>query len=183
MIHPLTKVQWIDVKSQQVFTDTIDKMFQMYSLKAKDNDNESEIILDSIVKVTDWYGWTDVVSIKRIECCIVWKHIYAATKSVVLSNNTTIPVYEDDSSYKGFHGETKYNHIIKSLCDIRSGDMIRIRRGIDDYGNEVEFANVELLQNKECIPTENYGYEIVTKSGFFNANNIHLFSRSAEPLQ
>lgn len=181
MLHPTTKVQWMDVKSDKVHKDDIGKIFQMYSHRAIRTSNVSEVIFKAkydIVKITDMYGWTDVKAIRRIVNVNGWMALGAENQQIKLSEDTLVPIYQPDAPFPGFHGETKYPFSSKKLSDIEQGDMVRIRRGKNGNGEDIEFAVVSFsgsLYIHDDEPT--HGYEIITKSGFFNGNNIHLLGR------
>jgi hypothetical protein len=170
----------MDVQSQQVFTEAISKMFQMYSHKATRTSDVLEVLFtskDPLVKITDMNGWTDVKSIKRIENSPGWRSIIAANQHITLTNDTLIPVYEPEAPFKGFHGETKYPFTPKLLYTIEESDIIRIRRGKDKNDEDIEFTNISSAGLLYWSDEFNYGYEVTTRSGFFNADNIHLLGQ------
>jgi hypothetical protein len=179
MLHPETIVQWMDVKSQKVFTDGIAKMFQMYSHMASKTSDGSEVLFSpqsNIAKITDMYGWTSVKAIRRIDNVPEWFELNIANHQITLSRDSIIPIYEPNSPFLGFHGETKYPFTGKHITNIEEWDMARIRRGKNKDGEDIEFSNISLskvmyiFEKTLCV-----SYEVITKSGFFNGNNIHLF--------
>lgn len=182
MIHSNTKVQYMDVKRQQVFTDTIGRMFQRYSLNAEVGTDIHTIIFNpeiNVIKITDMTGWTDVKAIRKINKPISWTVLgVASINQITLTEDTLIPIYNPNAPTQGFHGETKYPYVRKVVSDICDGDMIRVRRGTDESGNDIEFTPISFtglvfgLDKGEL----DWGYEIETKSGFFNADNIHLLA-------
>ncbi len=181
MIHALTKIQYMDVNTEQVFTDTIGRMFQRYYLKAKVTTDMHTVIFNpeiNLIKITDMTGWTDVKAIRKVKTIISWTVLGAASNQITLSENRSIPIYSPDTPTQGFHGETKYPYIAKPISEICDGDMGRVRRGVDGSGNDIEFTPISFTGiafgiNKGEL---DWGYEIETKSGFFNANNIHLLA-------
>lgn len=183
MLHPSSIVQWMDVKSQKVFIDPISKMFQMYSHKATRTLDISEVLFNSkseIVKITDMYGWTDVKALRRIDSIgAEWVGMAAANHQIKLRRDTIIPIYNPKAPFNGFHGETKYPITAKHLYDLEENDIVRIRRGKDENNEELEFSNISfsgIIWNFKEFDF-NYAYTIITKSGFFNGNNIHLFGK------
>lgn len=183
MLHSSTKVMWMDVKSQKVFTDTISNMFQMYSLKAQRTlDGISQVLFNpesEIVKITDMYGWTDVKSITRIDQPSVWVEINAADKYLYVSDDEILPIYLPESQFRGFHGEVKYSILPKSLPKLEEDDILRIHRGVSENEEDIEFAKIQYRCNIKDYTDSGHGYKITTKSGFFNGNNIHLLAESA----
>lgn len=183
MLHPNTEVQWMDVPSQKVYTDTVMKMYQMYSHKATKFLEGSETVysyssIPDKVKIQDWYGWTDVKVIKRIEGISEWVYLIIANHQLLVTNQTLIPVYDIKNPFQGFHGETKYPFIVKPVQVMTLEDMVRIRMGKDSNGEEIEFTPtypglIFQMKQRDC----NHGYEIITQSGFFNAQNVHLWGK------
>ena len=181
MIHSLTKVQYMDVKTQQVFTDTIGRMFQRYSLNAKVETDMHTVIFNpeiTLIKITDMTGWTDVKAIRKVNTIISWTALGAASNHISLSEDRLIPIYSPDTPIQGFHGETKYPYIPKIISDVCDGDMVRVRRGVDGSGNNIVFSPISFAGLAFGLDKGDldWGYEIETKSGFFNADNIHLLA-------
>ena len=96
MLHSEIIVQWMDINTQKVFTDTISKMFQMYSHMADKTSDGYEVLFGSksnIAKITDMYGWTDVDAIRRIENVPEWLELTIANQQITLSRDSIIPIY------------------------------------------------------------------------------------------
>lgn len=181
MIHPSVRVQWMDVKLGKVVLNEISKVFQIYSHRAIMTSDVLEVSFDhktEIIKITDMFGWTEVKGIRMIGNPNGWVTLGASKHILKLSRDTIIPIYQPNAQYAGFHGETKYPFVGKKLSEVEQGDMVRIRRGTNDLGEEIEFAPILFSGDLYASNIEpGYGYEIVTKSGFYNANNIHLLDR------
>ena len=124
MLHPSTRVQWMDVKLGKVHKDEICKIFQMYSHRAEMTSDVLEVLFNKsdIVKITDMHGWTEVKGIGKIGNAFGWMGMGAANQQVELSADTVIPIYEPNATFAGFHGETKYPFVGKKLSEIVQGD-------------------------------------------------------------
>lgn len=188
MIHSKTKVQWADVNRSDVQSGPISLLFQSFTFKAS-RSGFTEIIQftdDDNVKITDWTGWTNILCIKKIATSIsipeqprdhhtiyvqdtLWHKLISGNKEIIISKNATIPIYKPTEAISGFHGEIKYPYVIKYPFDIKSGELIRIL-DIDD-NTPAGFGEVNINPCSGC----QFGYEIYTKSKFFNANDFHLF--------
>jgi hypothetical protein len=134
---------------------------------------------ERVVKTTDWFGWTDIISIRRHENIEKWISVQAANQRIELTNETLIPVYDYNNPSIGFHGERKYPYTIKQVKDVLPSDSVQIRRGKDYKNMDIKFTPITILK---CVDKSyRYGYEIITKSGFFNANNIHIYGKDVIP--
>lgn len=175
MLHPLTNIRWIDTNKQRSTSNSVKILFQAYAHMAKELKKDYYRIEfnDDSVKITDWYGWSTITAINRIkpEKQIDWFGLSIANQGIVVSRETVIPIYDEDNPMKGFHGEVKYPYILKDINSINQYDKIRIRNGmIGDMMVEFSNANIKYCNNVIF----DYGYEIETKSKFFNADNIHM---------
>jgi len=182
MIHPDSNLHWIDLKAQRVYTGAMSKLFQMYSHRAKNITSDlSEVIFDSdnVVKVTDYTGWTDAISIRRrsesiVNFCLV--RVDATIHHLlVCTPETLIPVY-DGTKISGFHGETKHRFVIKYAGDIEDGDLIKMHlRG--EGRNTPLYPVTSVITRQEMSPT----YQLLTKSGFYSVNRFYLWGREEIP--
>lgn len=177
MVHPLTQVQYIDIKNGQPRYKNINELYQEYSYKVTNiSNNISEIdFTNENVKITELFGWTQLLNIRKIiyDNPINWVEIKAANKFIDVSYDELIPIYKIDDSIIGFHGEVKYKYNLKHYHEIINDDYIRIYRGKDNNNQFIEFTLPEINNTSSNI---SYGYEIITKSRFFNGNDIHLYS-------
>lgn len=178
MIHPNTQIQYIDIKLGEPKYNTVNDLYREYAHKANmltDNCSIIDFGSNYNVKVIDLFGWTDIIQIKRIKSdAIVWNNINVANKQILLSDDELIPFYDIDETTRGFHGEVKYKYILKHLIKSdKSKDFIRIRKGEDEFNNDIEFSPIRI--HSVSNDKTNYGYQLITKSRFFNGNDIHLF--------
>lgn len=176
MLHPLTNIRWIDTNNERSTSNSVKVLFQVYAHKArelKEGYHRIEFNDDSM-KITDWYGWSTIKAINRIrpERQIDWFGVISANQGIVISRETIIPIYDETKPMRGFHGEIKYPYILKDVNSINPCDKVRIKNGM--IGDEmIEFSNTIIKYCGDVI--FDYGYEIETQSGFFNANNIHMY--------
>lgn len=176
MIHPSTLIHWIDINSEEVVEDTISSLFQKYSYLREDGNNKiSTIDFSRInVKIQDLTGWTKIKLVKLFNVeKIDWYRIEIADKSIVISGDALIPIYDNLKPERGFHGEIKYPYTFKNPGKIFPCDNLRLYRGILN-DNEIEFASPSTILNLGLYDNA-YGYEVITQSRFFNANRIHMF--------
>ena len=186
MIHPDTQVQYIDMRDGEPRYKSINEFYQEYCHKAilkMDTNNVQESIIDFSlnphVKITDLFGWTDVLEIKRFTIryplTINWINILVKDKKLITCNRELLPVYDINDNKIGFHGEVKYKYTLTSPVKLSSG-YLRTNNCEDENGNQVEFIIPEIVDlGNYNIDYSINGYEIITRSGFYNGNNIHLF--------
>lgn len=175
------KLQWMDVKEEQVKTTSVFDLFKEYSHRAIKNENGHEEIKFNTgeLKVTDWRGWTDIEYIRRVKNInMPWIALCTDSHDIIVSSEELIPVYESPIPKRGFHGASIFEYQLKIPRDIDiSTDFIRIRRGID----QKEFVHIyEPICDCTSAPSL-FGYEIGTKSKFFNCNNVHIFGSDVIP--
>ncbi len=180
MIYPTTKIQWLDFKEQLPFEESIQEMFQKYShmfYRMKDNDyNLDTILFDQFIKVKDLTGWTDLISIKRIEKTkgVKWFNLRAmgSYENIIVSEDELIPIYIINDHMVGFHGEVKYSYILMNPEKIPLDDNHKLRM---HELTHLDLDFIPLSISHYSCTNINYGYELITKSRFFNGNNIHLY--------
>ena len=127
-------------------------------------------------------------------------NIYQITFPYIkMTHYQEILLYNDNDIQRGFHGEVKYRYSV--LCPIFEdlSGKLRIRqpsfKSSDTWNMYVEelkrfAANIDLSNiidkdiddwkefhdaTVEMTESEDYGYTLITKSGFYNANGIHMF--------
>lgn len=174
MLFPNTNIKWMDVKSGQVKIGSVSSLFQQYSHKAKKT-NDCQIIRfdnNEEVKITDMYGWTKILYIKKISDIKEWVRCYFEGISLIVTDDTVIPIYNPNDFVKGFHGETNYAITFKSVGCTSTNDLVRVKVLGEYTANENEFRNVYYKPEYQISDA----YIINTKSNFYNANNVHLSS-------
>lgn len=186
MIHPDTQIQYLDIKDGEPRYKSINEFYQEYAHKSilkMDTNNIQEFMIDFSlnphVKITDLFGWTDVLEIRKLvyrhPLRINWVDVLVANKQLITCNRELLPVYGIDKNRIGFHGEVKYQYTLTTPTKISDG-YLRVHNGEDGDGNSLEFAVPQIIDpgNSGAIDAS-YGYEIITKSRFYNGNDIHLF--------
>lgn len=184
MIHEKNEIHWMDIKSENVQNSDISVIFKEYSHMIEQVPCSPDMTIFQInfidlddkqiknIKISDLYGWTNIISIRKIVLTnpFKWYKITAGNREIIVSENTLIPVYYEQSKRRGFHGAVLYNYILKHPSKINPNDRIRIHRGRGS--NEFTVAEIE-----EYESNENFGYEIITKARFGNVNHIsvHMF--------
>ncbi|MCM1220108.1 MAG: hypothetical protein NC548_37020 [Lachnospiraceae bacterium] len=183
MIHPINELQWMDVKAGKVTKGSAMNLFQEYAHRVMRVRNGVKELLFSPgeLKITDWRGWTDVEYIRKVEALMMpWVTISAGDKTIIVSSGEEIPVYEETTPRKGFHGASVFAYKLKTAreFDPRT-DFVRVRRGLDRNGDPIEFDHPMII--KTDTGTIGFGYEIGTRSKFFNCNNFHIFGSDDVP--
>lgn len=188
MIHSSTRVQCLDINTGEPLYGTIEQIFQKYSHLIEEVsmngycNNILKINFDNRnFKITDLFGWTDVITIYRIMDYYQWSNINLDNNDIIVSSNELIPIYNKDKNKIGFHGEVKYNYILTNPAKIKNG-YIRVNNGEDDQGNPIEFLIPKKINNSDEYIKSN-GYMIITKSRFYNGNNIHLFGSNQVTME
>lgn len=180
MIHQDSIVQWMDLDTQKVEEKEISVMFGRYIPRSKTNDEGIlEVEFNSkkdIVKITDWKGWSDLRLFRRQANITEWiKLTTKRGKNIIATPDTLIMVYDLSATSRGFHGETKYTHIVVPFDGVKENDIVRVRHTQDEEGFDIDFDTVTQI---ECLKSEpKIGYQITTKSGFYNCNDFYLYGR------
>ena len=183
MVYPTSKLQWIDVNSEESIIGEIQKLYSIYSHKAQEITKEiSEINFEKnndIVKIQDHYGYTDLIKLKKIKSNMpIWYSMEIDNNLLVIDNKIKIPVFDTSESTKGFHGEVIYPYKLKSIYSLTKKDIVKIRRNpINVKFNMPEFARIaDVSQLNTTESTFYHGYVIITKSKFYTIENIYISS-------
>lgn len=184
MIHGSATIQWLDITSQENGISTVAKLFQRYSVKAKRISEDEEVITfdkSDNVKVTDWTGWTELQSIHKIKNADGWRVMRVGNQALMVSNDTNIPVYSS-TMVVGFHGENKYPYIVRAVKDLNDVAVVRV---LNPNIEVISHNGLYILEIDHCHQTDNgtYGYEIITRSKFYNANKFHMYGSYTIPSE
>ena len=176
------ELQWMNVREEQVKTTSAFDLFKENShrvMRVKNGYREIRFNPGEL-KITDWRGWTDIEYIRKVESRFIpWVRIIAGNQVIIVSSSEEIPVYKSDVPKKGFHGASVFSYQLKTPSKFSPlTDLIRIRRGVDSNGDPIEFAKPLVVDG---LTQYEYGYEIGTKSKFFNCNNVHIFGSDTVP--
>lgn len=183
MISPDMEVQWMNVKLGKVTTGPAIDLFREYThhmMKVKEDCKEI-LFNPGELKITDWRGWTDVKYIRKVEYQVpIWIKIFLNNQFVRVSGGEKIPVYTSTTPKKGFHGASVFSYELKAPCEFKHlVDFIRVRRALDQDGNPSEFIHPTVMVDD--MYNSDFGYEIGTRSKFFNCNNVHIFGSDDIP--
>lgn len=183
MISPEMSVQWMNVKDERVQVTSLSDLFKENShriMRLKNGYKEIRFNPGEL-KITDWRGWTDVEYIRKVETeFTTWIRISVGNQSILVSDDEELPVYTSIVPKKGFHGASIFEYQLKEPQRIdQATDFIRVRRGVDSDENHIEFAHP--IIKVETIYHPKFGYEIGTRSKFFNCNDIHIFGSDDVP--
>lgn len=202
MINGRVEIQWLDVNSKISITTTVKDLFKRYSdfMVPGENPYEPEIRFNKKrnpdLKVRDLFGWSKVLCIKKKyisddpdKWCILKPNYYSVSE-IVLTNDSLVPIYSvhgeeeclDESN--GYHGATLYGYRVRSVQMTSDKDRIRVMSSMHDTvgeGCRERFYKINVLSLGEDTRIDEYGYEIYTKSGFYNASyngdcKFHLFA-------
>ena len=188
-------VQWMDVNEKKVYCDTVARLTGKYMLYgATLSDGTISIPLEhekNQVLITDWLGWSAINTITRLGGQTDWVELITAHgKAILGTSDTLIPVYNPDVLTVGFHGERKYAYELKEFGEISDEEsIVRVRHSIDDNDIDIHFdtiVSVVVYDNYyhafDDMELSTIGYHIITKSGFFNCNDIYLSSAKSNKV-
>ena len=177
MIHPKTNIQILDIAQTGDGSSSIpiEKLFRYYYHNSRmTEDGTRYISFISPINITEQFNWTRIIQLNQVKGPFQWKLAKVENTYLYMNKHTLIPVYDIEEAWSGFHGEVKYPYKIKTIQDLQEGDNIRLRRGKDVKGEEIEFGTHIDIGEEEV--TTDYAYSLETASGFFTGNNIHLIS-------
>ena len=177
MLSGNTVIHILDIESEESLHMPIVDIFDAYIMHA----DMSTGIIDFTnlnVKIKDWTGWTQLMSIRSIKNTddVNWKLV--TPKDEELPNaelkmvDQILPIYSNSDATKiGFHGEVKYSYQLTHIDELPMDGMLRAK--IPYSLDWQRFITVK----SEKSTSEPVGFEITTKSGFFNGG-IYLLCSS-----
>ena len=182
MIAPNTPIQIVNPSTGEFLSSPVDNIFQKFSLYidrnsyCKDNYHEPIIIFPKHlhIKISDFYGWTDIISIKRIDVDNdnkKWISLNVNRYNIDVLEDTIIPCFDTSAPIKGFHGSIEYPYMGIPANILPTDVYNRVHRGKSPKGTKIDYAHpmVTISPHKH-----HYAYIINTKSKFYNANHITL---------
>lgn len=185
MIMADQEVQWLDIDTGEVRTDTVEALVGRYIHRVESDDQGRRLIdfmsMPKPVKVTDWKGWSDLLSIQWFPNEMKVPVVALTTahgKTLTGTWGALMPVYDPSSIDRGFHGETKYAHQILNVGSVAVGDTIRVLHLSDELGNQFDFDIVRSIEETEQFCHS--GYHFATMSGYMNVGDIYIFTGSNE---
>ena len=105
-----------------------------------------------------------------------WFRISTPHAHIDVSQNNIIPIYAPQHRKIGFHGEVLYRVKMVPVFTLPNPDpqfkYVRVRDIATDDGLVIQFEEYHI---EEIDPIE-YGYNLRTRSGYFNANRIHAYA-------
>jgi hypothetical protein len=170
----------MDINTQGVEEREISGMFGKYIARSKTIDGgiiEIEFNSDkNVVKITDWKGWSDLRLFRRKSDITNWVKLTTSRgTSITATNDTLIMVYDPTSTCRGFHGETKYAYDVTQFENVKEGNVVRVRHTKDAEGFDIDFDTIDKIEYLETEPK--IGYQITTRSGFYNCNDFYLYGQ------
>lgn len=213
MIYPTSRIKCLDIQRQQHRKCTMNELYQeyIYFVEYDENDIASINLSKQNIKTCDWYGWTQLLEIKKVPVDKwVTIKINDYEPPLIVAANSLVPVYDITNPVTGFHGEVKYHFNLKPASELTKNDLLRAWRYIEyDHRFQCNCGTImgkknkgvkcnkceSLVQYKELLekdfwyPSEinrqylpySHGFEVVTKSGYVNINNFHLYTRKDNP--
>ena len=164
MYHKFTVVDCLDITNSsfgdaKITTTTLDKFFDDYSYKGIVNTEDSNLR----IKIRDWIGWTDLISLDRYRVNTNWYMIYVPDsrdeydvpgKQIVVSEHELVPVFDKNKIIRGHHGSSQYYYqlVHPSFANMRE---MRVFDETHYKFKQVECGNYD---NSE------FGYVIKTRS-------------------
>lgn len=178
MIDRDTIIHILDIDEGNSIESSVSSIFQKYSMYM---DDEGVVDFSSRnIKIKDWTGWTQLMSIQRIKSngAMNWKILTPTFEklpedlsSELILKGEVLPIYSHDDTLKGFHGEVKYKYSLSHIDDISNEIVLRAR-----IPRTTEWQRFIVMGIGDYTSLHDDGFVIVTKSGFYNANIYHLCS-------
>lgn len=137
-------------------------------------------------KIQDWFGWTNLLSIKKIEAShLKWYRVlyrYWMHAAIIVSEDEKLLVYHPDVSIKGANGAKKYEITLRTPkeYDKYNPFILRSRFPGDSIDDKKQFNPCSISE----APYHDgaYGYIIDTSSGTYNVDSLHACGLSKEHL-
>jgi len=149
----------------------------------------SFIATNRIVKIIDWWGWTDIVAVRKLKGRFQTYNLmvsqYPHSPMLCCTLDTLFPTYMEQNFVTGFHGERKYPFIVKPLRQVVTlltdsriiyPDMLRVKhQHVEEDRVLYPVCHLRYVKDEEAV------YQILTKSGGFSANSFYLWGRESIP--
>ena len=179
MIEESTMIQILDIDIGESKPKPVLEVYREYLSKAKCIETVDYNILDFSnldVHIQDWTGWTKLLLIKKWiapRSVRTLTAMWCPAPLITVYDYTLVPVYKMQNAVRGFHGEVKFAYDLKPATDLQVGNLLRVR-GLD---NGDQFSPISAIKSSD---SDRAFYEIITKSKFYNANNVHLWGGTIE---
>lgn len=176
----------LDIDSSESIQDTISHIFWKYGYKVQREPGfvNSIDFSEMNIKIKDWTGWTQLLKIRECEAepfdWIGLEPTDPNIKKFIQLKDCNIALYDKDTSTHGFHGEVKYKYTIRDYQYLKNQDKVTMRILVPYQEQWQMFMDMKVLHISRFFAPELVGYEIYTKSGFYNANGFHLCSSDAK---
>ena len=178
MIASFMPVHFIDIDEGVDYKQDAEFLFSHYAHKMIHHQCRDMIDLSNDnVKIKDFNGWTQILKIEKWKSH-EWLLLYPCQEGdlndlhkIIVSPNTLVPAYDIDDIIRGFHGEVKIGFKLKRADELSSDDKIRFTKVFKNIDSDLQLSSV----GKFPIIREAVGYDIYTKSKFFNADTILLY--------
>lgn len=170
------KSQFLDTKQGKVFDCTFSDLIKMGLFKF--DKSGVSMASDSNLYVRDALGWANIYKMKILfPKDIDFKPILIKTEhhKIIVADSILIPVYTNNI-FRGFHGEIKYEHSLKSITELDLIDNLMVF----NYSYEADkICTLEKIYKIEMLEKANYisdfWISIETKTNFINVNGIQLY--------
>lgn len=176
MIIGNTNVVIADTNQDDVYRGSINKVIQNFSSKIvrMNQEDNYQLTLKNSIFIRDHFGWTKLNSIMKSKYS-KWVKIISNLDgpTLIVSDNSYIPVYDTNDTKIAFHGEVQYHYKLKPVLELTKNDIIRVRNPfISETENITEFINIEGIETYEELIDS---YTLMTNSGFYTANKIQIW--------
>ncbi len=182
MIHPETNVYWLNCENQRCTYGSISGLYKNFAHLEETAGQCGSINFARFTRpvlLKDWNGWTQLLRVTRDTTIEPkdWVDVvchYFPGKRIVVGKYELIPAYDQNKTETGFHGETKYYYELKHPMKIdKRKDSLRIGDR-PPFGETFQAVDIGYSADKS---NPSYGFEIITRSGFYNANGFHLYGK------
>ena len=182
MIRGDSIIEWLDDTRQRDGRCTVSEFMIEYAAKM---DKDGQLIFngDEHMYIRDGLGWTSLFKIARVNFFSVsWINIKSDHASINVDALALLPIFDPSISKKGFHGELLHKYNVLDPSNVEELDKDAYMHIINDDFSIYTFEKISM--SKSNIQEEpSRGYDIFTKSKFFNSNGFHMYGETQRPKE
>lgn len=175
MLSANSIMQILDTHRSVSYEESMYDIFLKYIEYTVENLDNSYTFIPAIgsLKIRDLQGWTDIIKITIFHnhhelLKMMYKIEVENHQPIFMDKDQYIPVYDGENKI-GFHGEVKYHVQKEKVSFFKDNEISKLRTDKNEF-----ITSKRVIEVYRDDPT----FNIETKSGFFNANGIHLLGEN-----
>lgn len=158
-------VQTVDISTGEPWRGSLETLFEKYAANVTYKPGV-DILCPDDVRMTDWTGWSRIVTIHRIHADhLQWMKVNVYDQSVICTSDSELLEWQDAEFRRVFQGRPVWQYKCIAL-----GDVTPESRGRCFCYNHPSFFDNYIIEPIDHDRT--VYYQIYTQSKFYNVNRI-----------